>query len=41
MGEVTAIETAMAAATQKLEAMRTAREKPVHLDMPDVRLSVG
>ncbi|WIX85717.1 site-specific integrase [Amycolatopsis sp. DG1A-15b] len=41
MGEVAAIETTMAAAAQKLEAMRTARDKPVHLGMPDVHLSVG
>jgi hypothetical protein len=31
LGEVAAIETTMAAAAQKLEAMRTARETPVHL----------
>jgi len=41
MGEVAAIETTMAAAAQKLDAMRTAREIPVHLGMPDVRLSAG
>jgi hypothetical protein len=41
MGEVAAIETTMAAAVQKLEAMRTARNTPVHLGMPDVRLSAG
>ncbi|MFE4960986.1 hypothetical protein ACFRCW_45585 [Streptomyces sp. NPDC056653] len=31
----------MAAAAQKLEAMRTARETPVLLGTPDVRLSAG
>ncbi|WP_426504337.1 hypothetical protein ACPPVO_43135 [Dactylosporangium sp. McL0621] len=41
MGEVAAIETTMAAAAQKLEAVRTARETPVHLGMPDVHLSAG
>jgi hypothetical protein len=41
MGEVAAIETTMAAAAQKLGAMRTARKAPVHLGMPDVRLSTG
>ncbi|MGB3438257.1 MAG: hypothetical protein WBA97_05840 [Actinophytocola sp.] len=41
LGEVAAIETTMAAAAQKLDAMRTARNKPVHLGMPDVRLSAG
>jgi hypothetical protein len=41
MGEVTAIETTIAAAAQKLEVMRTARNTPVHLGMPDVRSSTG
>jgi hypothetical protein len=41
LGEVAAIETTMAAATQRLEAMRTARNTPVHLGMPDVRPSAG
>jgi hypothetical protein len=41
MGEVAAIETTMAAAAQKLEAMRTARNRSVHLGTPDVRLSAG
>jgi len=41
MGEVAAIETTTAAAAQKLEAIRTARETPVHLGMPAVRLSAG
>lgn len=41
LGEVAAIETTMAAAAQKLEAMRTARNTPVHLGMPDLRSSTG
>jgi hypothetical protein len=41
MGEVAAIETTMAAAAQKLAAMRIARQAPVLLGMPDVRLSAG
>jgi len=41
LGEVAAIETTMAAAAQKLKAMHTARETPVHLGMPDVRLTAG
>ena len=43
LGEVAAIETTMAAAGQKLEAMRdlTARSTTVHLGMPDVRRSAG
>jgi hypothetical protein len=41
LGEVAAIETTMAAANQKLEAMRTASKMPVHLGMPDVRPSAG
>jgi hypothetical protein len=41
MGEVAAIETTMAAAAQKLEAMRTARDTPVLLGMPDIRSSAG
>jgi len=43
LGEVAAIETTMAAAGQKLEAMRelTARSTAVHLGMPDVRSVSG
>jgi hypothetical protein len=43
LGEVAAIETTIAAAGQKLEAMRdlTARSTTVHLGMPDVRRSAG
>jgi hypothetical protein len=41
LGEVAAIETTMAAAAQKLDAMRTARDTPVHLGMPDLRVSTG
>jgi hypothetical protein len=41
LSEAAAIETTMAAAAQKLEAMRTAHKVPVHLGMPDVRLSTG
>ncbi|WP_037253069.1 hypothetical protein [Kibdelosporangium aridum] len=41
LGEVAAIETTMAAAAQKLEAMRTARNATVHLGMPDIRPSTG
>jgi hypothetical protein len=41
LGEVAAIETTMAAAAQKLEAMRTTRKTSVRLGMPDVRQSVG
>ena len=39
LGEVAAIETTMAAAAQKLQAMRdqASREAAVHLGMPDVR----
>jgi hypothetical protein len=39
LGEVAAIETTIAAATQKLEAMRgpVARRASVHLGMPDFR----
>ncbi|GLY95523.1 tyrosine-type recombinase/integrase [Actinoplanes sp. NBRC 103695] len=40
-GEVAAIETTMAAAAQKLEAMRTARDTPVLLGIPDLRSSAG
>jgi hypothetical protein len=43
LGEVAAIEATMAAAAQKLEAMRglTARHASIHLGMPDVSLSAG
>jgi hypothetical protein len=43
LGEVAAIETTIAAAGQKLEAMRdlTARSTTVHLGMPDVRPAAG
>ncbi|MGN9912711.1 tyrosine-type recombinase/integrase [Phytohabitans sp. LJ34] len=41
LGEVAAIQTTMAAAAQKLEAMRTARETPVLLGMPHARLPAG
>ena len=41
LGEVAAIETTIAAAAQKLDVMRTARDTPVHLGMPDVRRSAG
>lgn len=43
LGEVAAIETTMAAAAQKLEAMRglTTRRTSIHLGMPDVRPSAG
>jgi hypothetical protein len=41
LGEVAAIETTMAAAAQKLEAMRTAGSAPVHLGMPDIRAAIG
>ncbi|GLW35214.1 site-specific integrase [Actinoplanes regularis] len=41
MGEVAAIETTMAAAAQKLEAMRTSSVAPVYLGMPDLHPSVG
>ena len=41
LGEVAAIETTMAAAAQKLEAMRAARSATVHLGMPDIRASTG
>jgi hypothetical protein len=42
-GEVAAIETTLAAAAQKLEAMRglTTRRTSIHLGMPDVRPSAG
>ncbi|MFD3809230.1 hypothetical protein ACFWSF_39595 [Streptomyces sp. NPDC058611] len=42
-GEVAAIETTLAAAAQKLEAMRNRAAQPstVHLGMPDIRSSVG
>lgn len=41
LGEVAAIETTMAAAAQKLEAMRAARSMTVHLGLPELRSSVG
>ncbi|SDN35320.1 hypothetical protein SAMN04487981_104540 [Streptomyces sp. cf386] len=43
LGEVAAIETAMAAAAQKLEAMRERAAQPstVRLGMPDIRSTVG
>lgn len=41
LGEVAAIETTMAAAAQKLEAMRTAHNATVHLGMPDFGLALG
>lgn len=43
LGEVAAIETTMAAATQKLEAMRERATQPstVHLGMPDIRRDTG
>ena len=40
LGEVAAIETTLAAATQKLEAMH-ALDNAVHLGMPDIRVSTG
>src|SRR6185437_4024888 len=41
LGEVAAIETTLAAAEQKLDAMRAVRSAIVHLGMPDVRSSTG
>jgi len=41
LGEVAAIETTMAAAAQKLEAMRTARSATIDLGMPNLRASTG
>jgi hypothetical protein len=41
LGEVAAIETTMAAAAQKLEAMRAIRNAAVHLGMPDMRSAAG
>jgi len=41
LGEVAAIETTMAAATQKLEALRAARNPSVHLGIPNIRCSAG
>jgi hypothetical protein len=41
LGEVAAIETTMAAADQKLEAMRAARHATVLLGMPEIRGSAG
>ncbi|MER7728735.1 hypothetical protein [Streptomyces sp. NPDC096323] len=43
LGEVAAIETTMAAALQKLEAMRERAAQPftVHLGMPDFRRNAG
>jgi hypothetical protein len=41
LGEAAAIETTMAAAAQKLEAMRAARNATVLLGMPEIRSSAG
>lgn len=41
LGEVAAIETTMAAAAQKLDAMRAAGSAPVQLGMPAIRSSAG
>jgi hypothetical protein len=41
LGEVAAIETTMAAAAQKLEAMRAAQSAAVHLGIPSFRPAVG
>jgi hypothetical protein len=41
LGEVAAIETTMAAAAQKLEAMRAIRNAPVLLGMPNMRSAAG
>lgn len=43
LGEVAAIETTMAAAAQKLEAMRDRAAQPstIYLGMPDFRTSAG
>lgn len=41
LGEVAAIETTLAAAAQKLDAMRAARSAPVQPGMPDSRSSAG
>lgn len=43
LGEVAAIETTLAAASQKLEAMRDRAAQPstVHLGMPDIRRDTG
>jgi hypothetical protein len=41
LGEVAAIETTLAAAAQKLEAMRTGRSATIHLGMPDIRVTTG
>lgn len=41
LGKVAAIETTMAAAAQKLEAMRAARNAAVHLGMPDIQPAAG
>jgi hypothetical protein len=43
LGEVAAIETTLAAAAQKLAAMRglTARPAVTHLGMPDIRPAAG
>jgi hypothetical protein len=40
LGEVAAIETTLASAAQKLEAMRVL-DNAVHLGMPDIRVSTG
>jgi hypothetical protein len=41
LGEVAAIETTLAAAKQKLEAMRAIRSATVQLGMPEVHNSTG
>jgi hypothetical protein len=41
LGEVAAIQTTLAAAAQKLEAMRAAGSATVHLGLPDIRASTG
>jgi hypothetical protein len=43
LGEVAAIETTLAAAAQKLQAMRaiTAKRAITHLGMPDIRPAAG
>jgi hypothetical protein len=41
LGEVAAIETTIAGAAQKLDAMRAARNATIHLGMPEVRTAIG
>jgi hypothetical protein len=41
LGEVTAIETTMAAAAQKLDAMRAARRATINLGMPSLAQVAG